>query len=41
MATHWEPLGNPPHERMGVNANMFDPAALEGLPVKHVDGASW
>ncbi len=41
MATHWEPLSNPPHERMGVNANLFDPAPFEGLPIRHVDGASW
>jgi len=41
MATHWEPLAEPPHERMGVNANMLDPTALEGLPTQHVDGASW
>ena len=41
MTTHWEPLTEPPHERMGVNANMFDPAALAGLPVVQVDGASW
>ena len=40
-ATHWEPLTAPPHARMGVNANLLDPAALEGLPVKDVDGASW
>ncbi|GAA4711145.1 GFA family protein [Sphingomonas lutea] len=41
MATHWEPLTAPPHERMGVNANMLDPTAIAGLPVRHVDGASW
>ena len=41
MATHWEPLSEPPHERMGVNANLFDPAEVDGLPIRHVDGASW
>ena len=41
IATHWEPLTEPPHERMGVNANMLDPSVLEGLPLRHVDGASW
>lgn len=41
IATHWEPLTEPPHERMGVNANLFDPTALDGLPVRNVDGASW
>jgi hypothetical protein len=39
--THWEPLTPPPHERMGVNANLFDPVAFELLPVRQVDGASW
>lgn len=39
--THWEPLTEPPHERMGVNANLFAPAALEGVPVREIDGASW
>ena len=41
MATHWEPLTELPHERMGINANMLDPAAIEGLPIREVDGASW
>lgn len=41
MATHWEPLSAPPHERMGVNANLFPPAAFETVPVRQVDGASW
>jgi hypothetical protein len=41
MATHWEPLTEPPHERMGVNANMLDPEAIEGVPIRQVDGASW
>ena len=39
--THWTPLSEPPHERMGVNARLIDPALLEGLPVQHIDGASW
>ena len=41
IATHWEPLAEPPHERMGVNANLFDPALFQDLPVRQVDGASW
>ena len=41
MATHWEPLTEPPHERMGLNATMFDPEAIGNLPVRQVDGASW
>ena len=41
MQTHWEPLTGPPHGRMGVNAALLDPALLEGVEVRHVDGASW
>ena len=41
IATHWTPLGDPPHERMGVIARLLDPAALDGVPFKHVDGRSW
>ena len=41
IVTHWTPLTDPPHERMGINARLFEPAALEGLPVKEVDGRSW
>ena len=39
--THWTPLSDPPHERMGVNARLVDPALLDGIPVREVDGASW
>jgi hypothetical protein len=39
--THWTPLGEPPHERMGVNARLFDEAIMEGVPVQEVDGRSW
>ena len=41
IATHWELLGPPPHERMGVNARLVDPALLEGVEVREVDGRSW
>ena len=41
IVTHWTPLSDPPHERMGVNARLIDPALLEGVPVQEVDGASW
>ena len=41
IVTHWEPLSEPPHERMGINANLLDPADLEGVPVRKIDGASW
>ena len=41
IATHWEPLGEPPYERMGVNARLVDPALLEGVEVRSVDGRSW
>ncbi len=39
--THWEPLGEPPFERMGVNARLVDPAVLEGVEVREIDGRSW
>ena len=39
--THWEPLDPPPHERMGVNANLFDAALLDGVEIRPVDGLSW
>ncbi len=39
--THWTPLSEPPHERMGVNARLIDQALLEGVPIEQVDGASW
>lgn len=41
VMTHWEPLTPPPHERLGVNARLFDPALLAGVEVRDVDGASW
>jgi hypothetical protein len=41
IITHWAPLTHPPHERMGVNARLFEPGALDGVPIKHVDGRSW
>ena len=41
IATHWELLTPPPHERMGVNARLVDPALLEGVEVREIDGASW
>ena len=41
ISTHWEPLAPPPHERMGVNARLVDPALLEGVEVRLVDGRSW
>lgn len=41
ILTHWTPLGEPPYERVGVNARLIDEAILEGVPVKEVDGRSW
>jgi hypothetical protein len=41
VPTHWTPLTDPPHERMGVNARLFEPGTFEGIPVKQVDGRSW
>ena len=41
VITHWEPLTPPPHDRMGVNARLFDPRLIAGAEVREVDGASW
>ena len=41
IITHWVPLADPPHERMGVNARLFEPDTFDGVPVKKVDGRSW
>ena len=41
VVTHWTPLTEPPHERMGVNARLIDEALLAGVPVNEVDGRSW
>ena len=41
IATHWEPLSEPPHERMGVNARLVDAELLEGVEVREIDGRSW
>jgi hypothetical protein len=39
--THWTLLSDPPYERMGVNARLLGPEALEGVEVRQVDGRSW
>jgi len=39
--THWTPLAEPPHERMGVNARLLEPGVLDGVPIREVDGRSW
>ena len=41
IATHWTLLGDAPHQRVGVNARLLEPGALEGVPVREVDGRSW
>jgi hypothetical protein len=41
IITHWTPLTDPPHERMGVNARLLEPGALDGVAVKEVDGRAW
>ena len=41
VLTHWVPLTDPPHERMGVNARLFEPGTFDDVPVKQVDGRSW
>ena len=40
IITHWTPLTEPPHERMGVNARLLEPGTLDGVPVREVDGRS-
>lgn len=40
--THWEAIDARPGSRMAVNFNMCEPKAIEGLRVRHFDGAqSW
>ncbi|MFN2472848.1 MAG: GFA family protein [Sphingomicrobium sp.] len=39
--THWVPLSEPPYDRMGVNARLVDPALLQGIEVREIDGKSW
>lgn len=40
--THWETLDPERHPRMGVNMAMCDPADIQGLRIRHFDGAdSW
>jgi hypothetical protein len=41
ILTHWTPLTDPPHERMGVNARLLDQELLKGVPIQEVDGKSW
>jgi hypothetical protein len=41
IITHWTPLTDPPHERIGINARLFEPGTFDGIPVKEVDGRSW
>lgn len=36
--THWQAL-DPDYDRMGVNARLMDPAAIEGVRVRRFDGA--
>lgn len=41
IATHWTPLTEPPHERIGINARLFEPGTFDGIEVREVDGRSW
>ena len=41
VATHWEPLTAPPHDRIGVSARLLDELAIGALPVRSLDGLSW
>ncbi|HEY5106528.1 MAG TPA: GFA family protein [Caulobacteraceae bacterium] len=36
--THWARLQGDP-DRMGINARLFDPADLQAVPVRRLDGA--
>jgi len=40
IATHWTPLTEPPHERIGINARLFEPGTFDGIEVRKVDGRS-
>jgi hypothetical protein len=40
IVTHWTPLTDPPHERMGVNARLLEPGMLDDVPVREVNGRS-
>lgn len=37
--THWEPRNPPDYPRMAVNMAMADPKDLEGIRIRHFDGA--
>jgi hypothetical protein len=39
--THWMPLGDGPHARMGVNARLFEDGAMDGVEIRYPDGRSW
>ena len=38
--SHWEAVDPKPTSRMGVNARNLDPAAIAGVRVRRLDGAS-
>jgi hypothetical protein len=37
--THWSPIGDRDPGRMGVNARLMGPEALDGVEMHHLDGA--
>lgn len=39
VPTHWEPLDPQPGGKQGVNLNNFDPALVQAVPVRRLDGA--
>ena len=41
VATHWTLLSPPPHERIGVNAALFDESVIAGAAIRIVDGRGW
>ena len=36
--THWTPI-DPPHDRMGINARLMDPAIVAAARIRRLDGA--
>ena len=39
--THWTLTENAEGDRLGVNIRIFDPAELEGVEVRTIDGLHW
>jgi hypothetical protein len=39
--THWAPLDDGPHPRMGINARLFEDGVTDGVEIRYPDGKSW